>query len=120
MFMTIYLCYISFAKAHSSSRTEQFDNFLMTLLYYFEAYFERHHLENKPRPMATYVFLCRYFISVYDWCVYIQQCRNAYSENSQKQSTFASYNKVIAIYHHLIILANTHGSAARLTDGKVY
>jgi len=33
--------------------TEQFDNFLMTLLYYFEAYFERQFLENKPRPMAT-------------------------------------------------------------------
>lgn len=33
--------------------TEQFESFLMTLLYYFEAYFELQNLENKPKPMAT-------------------------------------------------------------------
>eukprot|EP00794_Sanderia_malayensis_P019830 gene19830-21771_t len=33
--------------------SEEFDNFLMILLFYFEAFFERRTLENKPRPMAT-------------------------------------------------------------------
>ncbi|XP_065055843.1 protein phosphatase 1 regulatory subunit 36-like [Rhopilema esculentum] len=33
--------------------TDQLDSFLTTLLYYFEAYFERQNLENKPKPMAT-------------------------------------------------------------------
>ena len=45
------------------SSTEQFESFLMTLLYYFEAYFELQNLENKPKPMATYVIKTNFLLN---------------------------------------------------------
>jgi len=35
--------------------TEQFDEYLLAVLNYFDAFFERLAIENKPKPMAVYV-----------------------------------------------------------------